>query len=180
MPDPTPQKLAIEVAEMREQTQTHEAETKAKVAEYQRDYSTGWQTFLDTIAKRDTEHAEKLAKLEAERAQRDTEHAQRDAERAEKLAKLEANWRADVDRRDKEAIQRESTRDKWLYSFLVSILLGLVLVLVRTPQPTPLYLAPQITQPIISTPNHQSPPTTPPPKSANPRHPTPTPLNYPP
>jgi len=56
MPDPTPQKLAIEVAEVRERMNAHQAETKAKVFEYQLENRTGWQTVLNKIADYRAEH----------------------------------------------------------------------------------------------------------------------------
>jgi len=42
------------------------------------------------------------------------------------MAQRDAGWRADIDRRDKEAIQREAIRDKWLHGILISLLAAVI------------------------------------------------------
>jgi len=71
MPDPINSELAVRMAELEGTVKTHQAETKAKVFEYQLENRTGWQAVLDKIADYRTEHQTAINTLSEKMVQRE-------------------------------------------------------------------------------------------------------------
>ena len=104
MPDPTIHSVVTKVKVLEERMNTQRAEHDSVL-----------QKILAEFAKRDTDQAK-----------RDIELAKRDADYRESVAQREADYRTAMERFTKEAIQRESIRDKWLYTLLISLLVSVI------------------------------------------------------
>ena len=65
-------KLEGRLSTQEEQMKTHEAKTAAKVAEYQRDYHTGWQTIQANMAELDSNFRNKMEEMKSNMAHRET------------------------------------------------------------------------------------------------------------
>ena len=156
MPDPTPQDLKIDLTRLEgridtqeEQMKTHEAETKARVAEYQLDYNAGWQAFLDTMAKRDAAYREAAAKRDADQAKRDTAYREEAAKREADQAKRDADYRADHQAAISALSEKMAYRETRLITVLITVV-ALAVAFLRFTTPT-IEIPPTLTPTTVTT-----------------------------
>jgi len=138
MPEPTPHSVATKTKVLEERMKTHEAETKARVAEYQRDYQIGWQAIqasMEAMKAKISDYREEVTKHDADQAQRDADHREFIAKREAYQAKRDADYRESV-ANNRAAIADLKTaianRDRWLLGTMIGIAVLIVGALTLT------------------------------------------------